>query len=119
MSIKNLLTPIMLFWALSTAVAAENVTVIKQPVKLNGVLSEECWTIQKPLAVFTNTKGKNLELATEVKIARSNNAVYFAAKCAIPADEKFRAAAKVWVKMIAWSLPCFPAAKKITITLFM
>ena len=93
MSIKNLITPIMLFWALSTAVAAENVTVIKQPVKLNGVLSEECWTIQKPLAVFTNTKGKNLELATEVKIARSNNAVYFAARCAIPVNEKFRATA--------------------------
>ena len=57
MTIKRLLAAAILFLITSTSYTAENVTVVKQ-VKLDGVLSEECWTNQKSAVSFTNNKGK-------------------------------------------------------------
>ena len=76
---------------LSAAEKTVPVYVVNSAVKLDGKLLEECWQKQTSEESFSNDAGKKLPLATQVMTARSDSAVYFAARCAIPENENFRA----------------------------
>ena len=84
-------------FCLMTALAAgEKIHAVKladKSFKFDGKLLDDCWTSQVPERDFVDDTGAKLPLATEAMIARDDSAVYFAAKCAIPEKEKFRAMA--------------------------
>ena len=82
-----------LMGVLSAGEKTQTVKIADKSFKFDGKLLEDCWKSQTPEKDFSSDTGAKLPLETEVMVARDDSAIYFAAKCAIPEKERFRAMA--------------------------